>query len=106
MTKTAFHRGFAALTASLLVAVVLMLDALAACPELHERLHPDAGEHGHECAVTLFAHGLLDKVSPAVTPPLPAPGLELARPVFQFSAFTSPLPETASRGPPSLPGCV
>ena len=45
-------------TAALLAALVLVLAVLAVCPELHEWLHPDAGHEDHECAVTLFAHGI------------------------------------------------
>ena len=51
--------GKAAL-AALLVALVLLLDALAACPELHELIHHDAGKADHDCAVTMFAHGHVD----------------------------------------------
>ncbi|HUL53796.1 MAG TPA: hypothetical protein VLT83_10355 [Opitutaceae bacterium] len=40
------------------VALVLVLGVLAANPELHQRLHPDAGQAGHECGVTLFLHGV------------------------------------------------
>jgi len=53
-----------AVLASLLVCLVLLLDAMAACPSLHELIHHDADEPGHECAVTLFAHGQVD--SPVV----------------------------------------
>lgn len=100
MAKAAFHRGVAALTALLLVGVVCVLGVLAVSPELHERLHPDAGEHGHECAVTLFAHGQVDQVVSAVLPLVPAPGLELPCPVFSFSIPAPVLPESSARGPP------
>jgi hypothetical protein len=50
-------RGF---TALLLVGLVLLLDALAAVPRLHECLHHDAAQSAHHCAVTLFAHGQVD----------------------------------------------
>lgn len=106
MAKTALHRGVTALTALLLVGVVFVLGALAVSPELHERLHPDAGEHGHQCAVTLFAHGQVDQVTPASLPPVPAPGLELARPEFHFFAVNPTLPETDARGPPWSLDCV
>jgi hypothetical protein len=46
--------------AVLLCAFVLLLAALAASPSLHEWLHHDANEEGHECAVTLFLHGKVD----------------------------------------------
>ncbi|HTZ20872.1 MAG TPA: hypothetical protein VMC06_08315 [Opitutaceae bacterium] len=40
------------------VALVLMLVVLAASPELHRLVHADAGHPDHECAVTLFLHGV------------------------------------------------
>ena len=59
-----FQRHGRAVLAALLVALVLLLDGMAACPSLHELIHHDADEPGHECAVTLFAHGQVD--SPVV----------------------------------------
>lgn len=44
--------------ATLLVAVVLLLGVLQVMPDAHERLHCDADDAGHACAVTLFAHGV------------------------------------------------
>jgi len=55
----------------LLVALVLLLNALAASPALHELIHKDAGQADHECAITLFAHGQVDSAScdvPVVVP--------------------------------------
>ena len=40
------------------VALVLLLTVLAASPELHARLHGNAGEADHECVITLYQHGL------------------------------------------------
>ena len=48
------------LLAGLLIALVLLLDAMAACPALHELIHHDADKPGHECAVTMFAHGKVE----------------------------------------------
>ena len=48
------------------VALVALLAILAASPALHEWLHKDAGDADHECAVTLFLHGLEDAAA-AVT---------------------------------------
>ncbi|MDB6113231.1 MAG: hypothetical protein JWQ62_176 [Lacunisphaera sp.] len=58
-------------TAIVGIALVLLLNVLAASPGLHARLHaqgqtPEHAAHGqepvgdsdHECAVTLFAHGV------------------------------------------------
>lgn len=48
------------------VAFALAL-TLEAAPQLHERVHPDAGTANHECAVTLVASGSFHH---AVAPPL------------------------------------
>ena len=40
-----------------LVVGVLWVSALSACPDLHEWVHPDAGDSNHDCAVTLFSSG-------------------------------------------------
>lgn len=55
-TATRFSplRRFAAMLA---VALVLVLDVLAVCPEAHEFFHHDADAAEHECVVTHFLHG-------------------------------------------------
>jgi hypothetical protein len=58
-----FKRHGQAVLAPLLVGLVLLLDAMAAAPQLHEFFHHDADAPGHECAVTLFAHGHIDSAS-------------------------------------------
>jgi hypothetical protein len=40
-----------------LVVGVLWVAALSASPDLHEWVHPDAGDPDHDCAVTLFSSG-------------------------------------------------
>ena len=50
--------------AALLTALTLLLVVLAACPEAHEWLHPDAGHADHDCVITLFAHGVTAAVVP------------------------------------------
>ena len=37
---------------------VLLVAILAASPELHRLIHADAEHSDHECAVTLFLHGV------------------------------------------------
>jgi len=64
---------------SLLAGCVLLLNAMAASPGLHELIHADSGHDDHECAVTLFAHGQADSVTVDVSP-------ALATVVIQFSA--------------------
>jgi hypothetical protein len=43
--------------ALLLVAMVLALVTLGASPVAHAWLHPDAHDHDHNCAVTLYVQG-------------------------------------------------
>lgn len=53
------------------MALVLLLNALAASPALHELIHKDANQASHACVVTLFAHGQVDSASgevPVVVP--------------------------------------
>ena len=47
-----------------LIAHLLVIAAMAVNPELHERIHADAGHEDHECAVTLFVHGGCDASAP------------------------------------------
>jgi hypothetical protein len=46
------------LIAAAAAALVLALTVLAASPQLHKWLHPDADDSDHECAITLFHHGV------------------------------------------------
>lgn len=82
------------------ILIVLLLNLLAASPSLHERLHPDAGKAGHECAVTVFAHGHVD--SPAVEVAVAVPVVSFEFPpltyVSIFSALVGTLPP--GRAPP------
>ena len=56
--------------------------ALSASPQLHERVHPDANEAHHECAVTLIAAGNYDH---AIAAPVLEPPIE----VVQFSELST-----------------
>ena len=86
--------------AAMLVLVVLALNLLAASPTLHERLHSDAREAGHQCAITLFAHGQVEHAAVGVEPAPFVPGgpLVLLVPVTDFVPTFIVLP--ADRGPP------
>ena len=81
MRGDAAHRRFPAswtqrcLAASGAV-LVFVLGLLAASPELHHWLHREAGAAGHECAVTLFLHGVETAAPPLVT--VAAPPVRLA----------------------------
>jgi hypothetical protein len=71
------HRGKPVL-AALLIGLVLLLDAMAAAPALHELIHKDANEAGHECVVTLFAHGQVESAACDIPVILPAAFVEAA----------------------------
>jgi hypothetical protein len=60
----------------LLVALVLLLNALAASPALHEIIHKDAGRASHACVITLFAHGQVDSASGEIPVAVPTAGIE------------------------------
>jgi hypothetical protein len=102
-STTAFVQWLKPLTGGLLVALVLLLDAMAASPELHELIHADAGKADHQCAVTLFAHGQVECAAvdvAAILPPASAPLLFfLPLPVFTAAVETLP----PGRAPPGLP---
>jgi len=86
--------------AAMLVLVVLALNLLAASPALHERLHSDAREAGHQCAITLFAHGQVEHAAVGVEPAPMVSGsqLVLLATVTDFVPTFIVLP--ADRGPP------
>ena len=88
------------LIGGLLVAFVLLLNALAASPALHEFFHADASKADHLCAVTMFAHGQMDTAAvdvAAIIPPAFTEFLSLAAtPVFSSAVEILP----PGRAPP------
>jgi hypothetical protein len=89
-----------AFTATLLVAVVLLLDAMAACPSLHELVHGDANASHHQCVVTLFAHGQVDSATVEVAAMAPVVFIETTS-QSDFSVFTPAIGNLpAGRAPP------
>ena len=97
--------GKAALS-TLLAALVLALNGLAASPVLHELLHADADHVSHACSVTLFSHGQIDSSSGEVAAAVPT-ALIKAIPCRFFSYFPSGIAHLPpGRAPPpasSLP---
>jgi hypothetical protein len=93
------QRGHA-VVASLLAGLVLLLNAMAAGPALHELIHKDAGKSDHECAVTMFAHGQMGSALadvPLVAPQIFAENL----PALTISVFRPAIENLpAGRGPP------
>ena len=96
-----FKRPGQAVIASLLAGLVLLLNAMAASPSLHEWFHSDAGESGHQCAVTVFAHGQVDLHVVEVAAIIPMAPVEFCPRISAsvFNAFLEPLPP--GRGPPA-----
>jgi hypothetical protein len=86
--------------AAAVISLILLLGTMAVWPELHEFVHSDAHESGHECAVTIFAHGKVDLAMvtvPVATPPvLCTKILFTATPVFSVTLEELP----PGRGPP------
>jgi len=86
--------------ASLLTGLVLLLNVMAASPSLHELIHADAGKAGHECVVTLFAHGQADSASVAV-PVVASLSLIQTVPLVEISVFRPAIEQLpAGRAPP------
>lgn len=92
-----------AVIASLLTGLVLLLNAMAASPALHEWVHADAGKAEHQCVVTLFAHGQVDSASGAVSVVAARAWIPTV-PSIEISAFSPAIEDLPSeRGPPLLP---
>lgn len=67
-----------ALVASSLFSAIVFALALAALPQLHSRLHPDAGSADHECAVTLIATGRYNQADAPLVLVAPRPAATFA----------------------------
>jgi hypothetical protein len=95
-----FKQRGKAFVASLLVCLVLLLDAMAAAPSLHELFHADAGKADHQCAVTLFAHGQVDSATVDVSVSAPMTFAVVA-PQVEISVFAPAIENLpAGRAPP------
>ena len=88
--------------AALLVGIVLLLDAMAACPALHKMIHHDAGKEDHDCAVTMLALGKMDSAVFDIVIPPPTDLVETTRhfTISVFSPAIEHLPQ--GRAPPAL----
>ncbi len=89
------------LFSGLLVALVLLLNALAASPSLHELIHKDADRVGHECAITLFAHGQVDSVSGDVPVTVPLTLIETTPSIISSAPSTAIENLPPGRAPPA-----
>lgn len=83
-----------------LTALLLLQMTMAAWEPLHKFFHKDADEPGHECSVTMLAHGQVDASVVDVPRVLPVTVIETTPPVLLsvFSATFEGLPP--GRGPP------
>src|ERR1700693_215034 len=63
-----------AIVAAGILSAFLWTLTLSVSPRLHERVHPDAKQSQHECAVTFVASGSYDHAAqpPLVSAPVPA----------------------------------
>jgi len=86
----------------LLVALVLLLNALAASPVLHELVHKDAEKASHACVVTLFAHGQIDTVSGDVPAVVPTASIETATSIIFSVPSTAIENLPPGRAPPAV----
>lgn len=80
--------------------IIFLLDAMAACPALHEMIHHDAGKEDHDCAVTMLALGKMDSAICEIIIPPPTAWFETFRhfTILVFSPAIENLPP--SRAPP------
>jgi hypothetical protein len=102
LKKERFCQFSKSFVAALLIGLVLFMAALASSEALHKLVHHDADEAGHECAVTLFAHGHVESAVcdiPVVTPTV---WVETT-PHLEFSVFSTAIENLPpGRAPPSV----
>jgi hypothetical protein len=88
--------------AVLLIGLVLLLNAMAASPALHELIHKDAEGPTHSCAATLFAHGHVESAVCDLPVVLPAIFVETT-PQLAFSIFSTVIENLPlGRAPPAV----
>jgi hypothetical protein len=89
MKSSATARSF---VATLVSTAFFWALTLSVSPRLHERIHPDAKQSQHECAVTLVASGNCQHsaAAPLVTAPIPAvqfSKIPMLNPIWVASPF-------------------
>jgi hypothetical protein len=88
--------------AILLVGLVLLLNAMAVVPALHELIHQDSNKADHQCAVTLFAHGYVESAACDV-PAIVSVTFVDCIPHLEFSLFCTVIENLPpGRAPPSV----
>jgi hypothetical protein len=87
-----FQRWGKPVFGGLMIAIVLLLNLLAASPKLHECVHQDASQPGHQCAVVVFAHGKVDTAVSDAAAPLPVLAVEsFSRPAISIACVPAKL---------------
>jgi len=99
--KSHFGRGVRLALCLGLTGLVCLQLGMVASESLHKFFHADADEPGHECSVTMFAHGQVDASPVAVPLVVPVAGVEVSSPVVVsvFCAVFKDLPP--GRAPPA-----
>jgi len=101
MNRSTIVRAFVAAATA---AAFLWTLALAASPQLHERIHSDANRPGHSCAVTIVSAGKLNHAPPGLVT-VAAPLVYFLPNVELIPASVQPLFLTAAifeHAPPAL----
>jgi len=85
-----------------LTGLVLLQLAMVASESLHKFFHADADDPGHECSVTMFAHGQVD-ASPVEVPVVaPIAGVDITPPAVESVLCASFKDLPPGRAPPRL----
>jgi len=80
---------------------VWLLGLLATSPQLHAALHADADHTDHECAITLFSHGIEDGTACALLASVPLLQVENKSAIQPISSVADALHRLPpGRGPP------
>jgi hypothetical protein len=92
---------FTRILASLCALSVWLLGVLAVSPELHGHVHSDSMAAHHECAVTLFQHGVENPAGTVdlTVGPAPVAGAALVLPEFRLCTAAD-VRLNHGRGPP------
>lgn len=90
MAHFASLKRFWSLTAIVVLAQLLIVQAMASSGAFHKCLHDHAGEQGHECVVTLMLDGGYDTVAPGIIPVEVASAVAEPTPVVSKSIDSAP----------------
>ena len=83
------------------LALVVAVYAMAAVPAWHQRVHHDANDPSHQCAVTLFLGGQVHCPGAHVQVIRPLPVLVSPAPARCADSLSADVPLLPGRGPPS-----